>query len=235
MDRETILYSLYVPSFAALQPCCRNSEDALLNFQKRYPCGMNSFLSSLFMLSLLTFGLPSALMGQKVKMSTQKPVFAFNDKIELEYSIDIRADSSQAPLFENFIQVGGPNISNSMTIKDGKREIRNSIYYILRAKKGGKYKLPPISFWVDGKAYKPKSVKIKIKEGELSPSDLAEFGKQNSAKSRPVPLGSKRYSITADNGFMEQFKENGWTFVRMLTDSEFLAFSSLEDYDFYNL
>lgn len=183
------------------------------------------FLS--FLASVMAFLSVLSMQAQEASIFSPKNEYAFEEVIKVEYSFNAKADSASQPNFEDFMRISGPNRSNSTTYTNGKIESSIRLSYALRAKEGGKCTLPSLTFWLDGKAYPSKKLKIKIEEGQLTQDELFQMNQRRIFQSTQTPLGSKRIVLHPDEGFIELYSELGWNFLRALTAEEFESLSDL--------
>lgn len=90
-----------------------------------------------------------------------------NDLVQIQYKIE-NAKSIQRidpPSFDNFYVVSGPNKETGMSSINGNVSTYAAISYILKPKKKGSFKIPPVTAEADGRQLKCNAVTIQVVQG----------------------------------------------------------------------
>lgn len=179
------------------------------------------FLTALFFIS-------KSIVAQKPEVTTDKKNYAFDDLIEVVFSIDAKPDSNQLPTFDGLKWVSGPNTSSSMSVTNGETTYSQTLTYKLRPTKSGKLEINSPVYFINGKKIKAKSVKITVEPSGLSDEELKEKAVKEFIKDSLKPPGTMRLTFHDDMGFLEVYQENAWKVVRTLTAEELLLLKQME-------
>lgn len=181
---------------------------------------------AIFTLALLINS--SVIFAQKPTVAADKKDYAFNELIEVTFTIDSKPDSSKLPTFEGLKWVSGPNTSNSMSVTNGETTFSQKLTFKLRPTQSGKFEINSPTYYIKGEKIKAKPVKIKVGPSGLSDEELKEKAVKEFIKDSLKPSGTVRLTFHDGNGFLEIYSENAWRVIRTLTAEEILLLKDFE-------
>ena len=105
--------------------------------------------------------------GQEVRFSgvVSKNNFAVGEKFQLTYSVNVSASGFTGPDLSAFNLYSGPNQSSSMQIINGAVSQSLTYYYVLSAKKEGKFTIKPALLNVANGRVKSNEISIDVVKG----------------------------------------------------------------------
>jgi hypothetical protein len=117
---------------------------------------------------ILTMLSGMSVLAQEAKFTAtvSKETVALNSKFKLEFKLEnAQGTNFQAPDFDDFIVVGGPSTSSSMSIING--EVTQSISYVyyLKPKETGSFTVKAAKIKAGNKDLKTEKLSIKVVEG----------------------------------------------------------------------
>ncbi len=132
----------------------------------------------LHILSIFLLMFSSLLSAQEVNFSVKAPnIVSEGQRFSVTFSANADIEEFQAPSFEGFQVLSGPNRSQNSSISfvNGKvsQNVNISFSYILLAQTKGNYTIAPAHCKIDGNEYVTKSQNIEVIEGNKSSSAAA--------------------------------------------------------------
>jgi len=109
--------------------------------------------------------------GIKFTASVDKNPVATGDVVAITFSINGNAERFNPPQFPGFTVAGGPNVSQSMEIVNGRSSETMAYSYELMATKVGEFTIGPATTTVNGHVYSTNTVKIKVIKGQSVPQN----------------------------------------------------------------
>lgn len=109
----------------------------------------------------------TAVSAQDIAVRTEYPrVVSVGEQIRLVYTVNTSGGDLEAPSFEGFYKLSGPNVSYSMStqIVNGRRTSETSYSYVfyLQATREGKFTIAPAKYTKDRKDYFSEQVDIEV-------------------------------------------------------------------------
>jgi hypothetical protein len=128
--------------------------------------GMRVRYCILFLLLLLN----TVAYGQNIEFtaSVSKSPVVVGEQFEVVFTLNGNAESFNAPSFNGFEVLAGPNQSSSMTSINGKTTMSFSLSYVLAALKEGDLTINPASITAGGKQYRSGAIRLKVVRGNSS-------------------------------------------------------------------
>jgi hypothetical protein len=142
---------------------------------------------------------PVAMMAQKFTAALNTQRVAVGDRFSVTYKLEAQGDGFQAPTFENFKVLSGPNQSSSMSWVNGQMSSSISYSYILTPVRTGRFTIPPASIQVGGKRLTSNAVSIEVVAGGTSGSQAPPG---NSSKGNSGQSGQVKDQAISDNVFI---------------------------------
>jgi len=128
------------------------------------------------------------------KATLDKNPVALGDYVQVTFEIENGDGKNfQAPAFDNFTVLEGPNESTSVEINNGNMSKSESFTYALQPKAVGTYTIGPANIVVGGNILQSNSVKIEVVKGSSSASN----GNNSSGNTSGPPDLSKQIFIVA--------------------------------------
>ena len=156
-----------------------------------------------FLLVMLLFSLATQAQETKFSVKVSKTTVKTNTKFNVEFVLENAGGGQfQAPKFEDFTVVGGPNQSSQMSIMNGEMSQSMTYTYTLMPKKTGEFVLPAASMKLKNETLKTEKVKIKV----TAPSD--EEDDEDTAMEENAKIKTPNSQIPSGgfgNDFFQQF------------------------------
>lgn len=127
---------------------------------------MRYWLTTMFLVCALAFTAMGQ--GSSFKATVNKTKVSLNETFQLTYTIT-NADGRNfnAPPFNNFNKLGGPNKATSMNIVNGQASTSVAYSYYLQPQQEGKYTIPGATIEINGKTVTSNAITIEVvKKGE---------------------------------------------------------------------
>jgi BatD DUF11 like domain len=120
---------------------------------------------TIFSLAILLFSLAMSAQDAKFSIKVSKTTVSLNSKFKVEFILEnANGVNFQAPNFEDFTIVSGPNTSSMMSMTNGEVKQSMTYSYQLKPKKKGEFVVPAVSIKTKGETLKTEKVKIKVTE-----------------------------------------------------------------------
>ena len=118
-----------------------------------------------FLWAMLLFSLATYAQEAKFSVKVSKTTIKTNTQFKVDFVLE-NAGSGQfeAPKFEDFTVVGGPQQSSQMSIMNGEVSQSMTYTYTLMPKKAGEFVLPTASMKLKSETLKTEKIKIKVTE-----------------------------------------------------------------------
>jgi hypothetical protein len=133
-----------------------------------------------FLWATLLFSFATYAQDAKFSVKVSKTTVNTNTKFKVEFVLENAGNGQfQAPKFEDFTVVGGPNQSSQMSIMNGEVSQSMTYTYMLMPKKTGEFVLPAASMKLKNETLKTEKVKIKVTEPSDEDDDEASAIEEN--------------------------------------------------------
>lgn len=169
--------------------------------------------------SLLVILTGNLLRAQDVSIKTDKKVYDLGEKIELTIQNTSKTDSIFLSPSKGLFQLRESTKNSSISIQDGQTTYKNTWIYFFRPTTSGKLTIEPATLIIDDKELKTKSLKIKVRDGNLSPEELEEWRFTYFVEGYKTE-NTYRYILNEEYGYIEIYQNFVWKFYRRLTDEE---------------
>ena len=114
---------------------------------------------------MLLFSLATYAQKAKFSVKVSKTTVKTNTQFKVDFVLEnVGGGQFQAPNFEDFTVVGGPNQSSQMSIVNGEVSQSMTYTYMLMPKKAGEFVLPAASMKLKTETLKTEKVKIKVSD-----------------------------------------------------------------------
>jgi hypothetical protein len=135
--------------------------------------------SRYYILSVLVLW-ANLLVAQNVNFTAQvsSTQVAVGEQLQIDFSINANGDRFQAPNFNGFQVLSGPNVSQSMTSVNGNTSVSIGYSFILAAVKEGDYTIGPATIYVNGHISATRPIKIHVVKGSARQSRQAAARQQ---------------------------------------------------------
>ena len=144
-----------------------------------------AFITSILLLVSVLCSAAAADFTVKVSSSTVE----IGQRFQITFTINAQGGNFQAPSFENFRILSGPNQSQSMQVINGSVTKNTSISYVLMAEETGTFTIGAAQINSNGKTRKTETVKIKV-VGQSANSANAQRNKAQQRKTEAEQLKS---------------------------------------------
>ena len=161
-----------------------------------------------------------ALFSQKVVSSSDKADYATGEKIVLTFKFDLKADSIGKIYLGDFIIMGAPSTHASTSIINGDTTGSMEVNYTIRSYIPGQYTIESLPFYVKGKKYQGKSIKLNITGKMPTEAELKKIRLEQFREMHTKPKGTVQYVLNNDCGYIEVFNGSDWEFQRALSPEE---------------
>ena len=152
---------------------------------------------------MLLFSLATQAQEAKFSVKVSKTTVKTNAKFNVEFILENAGGGQfQAPKFEDFTVVGGPNQSSQMSIMNGEMSQSMTYTYTLMPKKTGDFVLPAASMKLKNETLKSEKVKIKVTEPSDEDDDEDAAMEENAKIKTP---NSQMPSDAFGSDFFQQF------------------------------
>ena len=121
------------------------------------------------LLLILTSGVLSAQVKFEAKVSKKK--LGINERLRVDFEMNKDGDNFNAPNFENFKIVAGPNQSVSTSWINGKRSYKKTYSFFLAPKKRGNFTIKQATIVVNDQVYKTSPIKVTVTKAVDKPKD----------------------------------------------------------------
>ncbi|NQX86500.1 MAG: protein BatD [Flavobacteriaceae bacterium] len=122
-------------------------------------------------LLLLVFATSLATAQVSFEAKLSKKTLGVNERLRIDFVMNKDGDNFNAPSFDNFTVVGGPNQSISTSWVNGKRSFKKTYSFFLKPKKRGTFTIEQGTIEIAGQTYKTSPVKVKVTAAVDKPKD----------------------------------------------------------------
>ncbi len=116
------------------------------------------FISILVILCATSFAAAQV----KFEAKVSKKTLGINERLRIDFEMNMDGDNFNPPEFNDFTVVGGPNTSVSNSWVNGKRSYSKTYSYFLAPKKRGKFSIKQATIEIEGEIYKTFPVTITV-------------------------------------------------------------------------
>lgn len=113
---------------------------------------------------LLLFSVGDLLAQVNFTAGANRTTIGKNEQFTVEFKINSRGNNFEAPSFENFRVLGGPNTSQSTYMDNQGMRMNISYSYVLMPMETGVFQIGPARITVDGKVYSTEPIKITVQQ-----------------------------------------------------------------------
>jgi hypothetical protein len=142
-----------------------------------------------------------------------KKTLGINERLRIDFEMNMDGDNFNPPEFNDFTIVGGPNTSVSNSWVNGKRSYSKTYSYFLAPKKRGKFSIKQATIEIEGEIYKTFPVTITVTAAVDTPNSqntaedvasenihlVAEISKTNPYLNEAITVVYKLY-VSPDTG-----------------------------------
>jgi hypothetical protein len=128
--------------------------------------------------------------------TAEKTTLKIGERTQIAFELNAKGDGFTPPSFKGF-QVGGPFVSNSMSIVNGDYSVSQKYIYTIQATKEGSYSIEPATIEYKGKVLKTKPLKITVGKGNTN-SNATINTNTNTVKSRSLPKNTSAVFLTTE-------------------------------------
>lgn len=100
--------------------------------------------------------------SQLASVITDKKQYTVGEIVKITFELNGKYDSMQLPPFNGFEVMGKPVSNSSISIQNGEMIKHESRTYKLRTLKKGRFKISSPTYFIKGKKFKGKPVKIRV-------------------------------------------------------------------------
>lgn len=158
--------------------------------------------------------------AQKVVSNTEKKEYKIEEKIMVDFEVKSLVDSTSKFMEGNYKITSGPMKSKSTSSINGKTESTFKLSYEIKALNIGKVKIESPVFYINGEANKAPSIELSIIDDDLTSKEIDEMGYKEFLNSNYTANGTLRYVLNEKYGYLEEFQNVKWEFVRRMTSKE---------------
>ncbi len=137
-------------------------------------------------------------------------VFIVNKKFDSIRTIDL----------SDFKILEQPTQSTSNTTINDKYEYEHKITCKISAKSPGKFTIIPPKYYFGNDEVTSNEITITIENDKLTDDENKAIVLKKMSLKLFKPEGTIRYTIIDGNGYIEEFKDKNWVFLRILTKKE---------------
>ena len=149
----------------------------------------------------------------KFEAKVSKKTLGINERLRIDFEMNMDGDNFNPPEFNDFTIVGGPNTSVSNSWVNGKRSYSKTYSYFLAPKKRGKFSIKQATIEIEGEIYKTFPVTITVTAAVDTPNSsnnaedvasenihlVAEISKTNPYLNEAITVVYKLY-VSPDTG-----------------------------------
>lgn len=121
------------------------------------------YLLAILSIILITCSVSHA---QEVTTLIEKKEYQVNDQFTIGFKINSLIDSVHIPAFKGLTAIGGPSTSQSSMFNNGVSKSEFTLTYHLKINKKGRIKINTPIYFVQGKPFKGKAIKIKVSKAK---------------------------------------------------------------------
>lgn len=162
--------------------------------------------------------------AQFVVPKIEKNEFKTDEIIEYRYVATLKVDSFGSIKVPDFEVIGGPEQSHWSSTVNGITTDGFTLHLKIKAKEAGEYKISSPAFYNNGNSYYADPVYVKVKKQSLTQAEKKEIAYKKFIEEYGKPEGTLTYVIKDNFGYIEEYKNNGWVFVRRLSEEELKNF-----------
>nr|WP_321228973.1 BatD family protein [uncultured Psychroserpens sp.] len=124
-------------------------------------------------ISILLIVLTSSMTFAQIKFEAKvsKTKLGQNERLRVDFIMNKDGDNFEAPDFENFQVIGGPNTSVSNSWLNGAHSYAKTYSYFLAPQKQGRFTIKSASIEIEGKTYKTNAVTVQVTNAVKRPND----------------------------------------------------------------
>jgi BatD DUF11 like domain len=175
-----------------------------------------SIIYTIILLILFFFNVYS----QEASSKIDKLNYKLDEEINLVFIINQKFDSIKTFDLSDFKILEKPIESSSNTTINNKYEYEHKITCKISAKSPGKFKIIPPKYYFGNDEVTSDEITITIENDKLTDEENKAIVLKKMSIKPFKPEGTIRYTIIDGNGYIEEFKDKNWVFLRILTKKE---------------
>ena len=158
--------------------------------------------------------------SQEASTKIDKLNFKLDEEINLVFIVNKKFDSIKKVDLSDFKILEHPTESSNNTTINNKYEYEHKITCKIAAKSPGKYTIIPPKYYFQNNVVTSDEITITIENEKLTEDERKAIELKKISLKLFKPEGTIRYTLIEDNGYIEEFKNKNWVFLRILTKRE---------------
>ncbi|MEO8773081.1 MAG: BatD family protein [Gelidibacter sp.] len=175
-----------------------------------------------FHLQILSFLLivTLKLTAQEAKVTADKLNYKINEEIELVFEVNVEVDSMSTIMLDNFRILKGPTTSTSHSYINGLRTYTQKTTYKLIPKSVGSFEIKSPIYYTGKHGIIGDNLILSIENSVLTEKDKRIIELKKIAEKSSKPEGTLRFVVIGEVGYLEEFRDNKWEFIRELSHED---------------
>ncbi len=161
-----------------------------------------------------------SLIAQVAQSKSDKLHYKSDEEIQLIFSVNQKFDSVSKIDLSDFEILDGPIVKVNTENVNNQKIYEHSISYKVIPKTSGTFIIIPPLYYFEGKEITSNRIQITVEESVLTPDEKKENYFKKLAVKQSKPEGTIRFTLLEDGGYVEEFRNKNWVFIRLLTKKE---------------
>lgn len=158
--------------------------------------------------------------SQEASTKIDKLNFKLDEEINLVFIVNKKFDSIKKVDLSDFKILEHPTESSNNTTINNKYEYEHKITCKISANSPGKYTIIPPKYYFKNNVVTSDEITITIENEKLTEDERKAIELKKISLKLFKPEGTIRYTLIEDSGYIEEFKNKNWVFLRILTKKE---------------
>lgn len=158
--------------------------------------------------------------AQEAKVTADKHNYKINEEIELVFEVNVEVDSMSTIKLDDFRILKGPTKSTSHSYVNGLRTYTQKTTYTLIPKSVGSFEIKSPIYYLGKHGIIGKNAILTIAGNVLTEKDKRIIELKKIAEKASKPEGTLRFVLIEKIGYVEEFRNNKWVFIRELSNDD---------------
>jgi hypothetical protein len=159
---------------------------------------------------------------QTAVIKVDKTEFRLEEEIKIIFEIDAKIDSATTVHLDEFNIISGPQDSQSTSTVNSETNYKKTTAYTITPKYPGIFTIESPQYSVQGKLITSNPVTITVENLKLTDVEKRLADLKKYAQSFKKDEGTVRFVVSGDVGYVEEFQNGKWAFIRALSNIEIL-------------
>lgn len=158
--------------------------------------------------------------GQEASVKIEKLNYKLDEEITLVFVVNKKFDSISKVDFSDFRILENPIESSGSTTINNQNQFEHKLTCKISSKSFGTFTIIPPKYYFGNNEVTSDKIIITVENNKLTDDENKAIVLKKMSTKLFKPEGTIRYTIIDGHGYIEEFRDKNWIFIRILTEKE---------------